>query len=101
MTQKIVVLEGSSFTTQAAQSFETEEAASKFILGRVAALVSGGNKARHDSALRERIVSEDGQKATSEVVEGALAFATAMAKAFAPSVTVVRKRAVKEDDDQQ
>lgn len=101
MTSKITVLEGTGFTTKAAQSFDNEAAALAHVIARARTYVSPAQLARFENAVAERIVSEDGKKAVSEVVAGSTAFAKALAVAFAPQITVVTGSYGKDDADER
>ncbi len=99
MTRKITVLEGSGLTTTAAQSFTTEGEALAHVIARARALVPAEQKARFENAIAEKIVSEDGKSAVSEVVAGILPFAKALVAAFAPQLTIISGSYGKDDDE--
>jgi hypothetical protein len=95
----VVVLEGSPLGTPTSRAFATVEDAESYVLERVRALVNPNLKARAESAIADRIVSEDGLKAVAEVLTSKLDFLRALAKAYAPKITVsVRQPEVREDD---
>jgi DNA-binding phage protein len=97
---KITILEGAGLSTTAAKSFDTEAAALAHVIARARALVSTAQTARFEKAVLERIVSEDGEKAVSEVVAGTIPFAKALAAAFAPQITIVTRAWGKDDEDE-
>lgn len=103
MTEKInhpvVVLEGSPLGTPTSCAFATIEDAEHHLLGRVRALVHPSLRARAESAIADRIVSEDGLKAVAEVLTSKLDFLRALVKAYAPKITItVRQAEVSEDE---
>jgi hypothetical protein len=99
MASKITILEGNLSTTSA-KGFDTDAAALAHVVARARALASAEQKRNLEQALLDRVVSEDGVKATSEVVEGTIAFAKALAKAYAPSLTIVTGRYSKDEDEE-
>ena len=101
MTRKITILEGSGLTTNAAKSFATESEALAYVIARARALVPAAQKSRFENAVVEKIVSEDGEKAVSEVIAGSLAFAKALAAGFAPQLTIVSGSYGKDDDEEK
>jgi hypothetical protein len=98
MASKITILEGNLSTTSA-KGFDTDEAALAHVIVRARAMASPEQKNRLEKALFDRIVSEDGVKATSEVIEGKIAFAKALAKAYAPQLAIVTGSYGKDDDE--
>jgi hypothetical protein len=99
MASKITILEGTLSTTSA-KGFDSEDAALTHVITRARALASPDQKRRLEKALFDRIVSEDGVKATSEVVEGKMAFAKALAKAYAPQLAIVTGSYGKDEDEE-
>jgi hypothetical protein len=95
---RFVVLEGSPLGTPLAKSFSTEADAETFVVSRIRATVSAGLKDRFEKALVDQVVSEDGVKAVSSVLAGKLAFARALAKAYAPKIVITARRYDDEDD---
>jgi len=95
---RFVVLEGSPLGTPLAKSFSTEEDAEAFVVARVRATVSDSLKDRFEKAIADQVVSEDGIAAVSSVLAGKLAFARALAKAYAPKIVITARRYDDEDD---
>jgi hypothetical protein len=96
---RVIVLEGTPLGTPVAKSFASADEAQAFVESRVRANVSPALRDRFEKAIIERIVSEDGQKAVSEVLEGKLAFLRALAKAYAPARITLTARRYDDDDD--
>jgi hypothetical protein len=96
---RVIVLEGTPLGTPVAKSFATADEAEEFVIARVRANVLADQRERFERAVADRIVSEDGNKATSEVIEGKLAFLRALAKAYAPTRITLTARRFDEDDD--
>lgn len=96
---RVIVLEGTPLGTPVAKSFSSAEEAESFVESRVRANVSAAQRDRFEKALVERIVSEDGNKAVSEVIAGKLAFLRALAKAYAPARITLTARRFDDDDD--
>jgi hypothetical protein len=96
---RVIVLEGTPLGTPVAKSFATADEAEDFVIARVRANVQASERDRFERAVADRIVSEDGAKATSEVIAGKLAFLRALAKAYAPSRITLTARRFDEDDD--
>ena len=96
---QIVVLEGAPLGTPTATGFDSIEQAEPHVVARVRELVNVVMRARLETALVDRIVSEDGVKAVSEVLTSKLEFLRAVAKAYAPKITITAHRP-DEDDDQ-
>lgn len=94
---RVVVLEGSPLGTPVATAFPTLEEAEPHVLARVRANALVNLRERMEHAISERIVSEDGVAAVSEVIGGKLAFLRALTAAYAPRVTIVLRR--QDDDD--
>ena len=95
---RFVVLEGSPLGTPMAKSFSTEADAETFVVTRIRATVSADLKDRFEKAIADQVVSEDGVKAVSSVLGGKLAFARALAKAYAPKIVITARRYDDEDD---
>jgi len=74
------------------------EAAEPFLLGRIRANVPVNLRDRLERALADRIVSEDGIAAVSEVIAGKLAFLRALTAAYAERITIVLRRWDEDDD---
>jgi hypothetical protein len=98
---RIIVLEGSPLGTPMAKGFDTVEDAESFVLTRARANVSADLRDRLEKAIAERIVSEDGVKAVSEVLTSKLEFLRALAKAYAPKITITARRYDEEDDSRR
>ncbi len=98
MASKITILEGTLSTTSA-KGFDRDDDALAHIVTRARALAAPEQKGRLEKALMDRVVSEDGVKATSEVIEGKVAFAKALARAYAPQLTIVTGSYGKDDDE--
>ncbi|WP_395707621.1 hypothetical protein, partial [Casimicrobium huifangae] len=79
-------------------SFATIEEAEPFVLTRVRANAPVNLRERMEKAIAERIVSEDGIAAVSEVIGGKLAFLRGLAQSYAPRVTIVLRRWDDDDD---
>ena len=95
---RFVVLEGSPLGTPMAKSFSTEADAEAFVVTRIRATVASDLKDRFEKAIADQVVSEDGLKAVSSVLAGKLAFARALAKAYAPKIVITARRYDEEDD---
>jgi hypothetical protein len=95
---RLVVLEGSPLGTPIAKSFASIEDAEPFILMRIRANVSAKLLARFEKALDDKVVSEDGVAAVSEVIAGKLAFIRALATVYAPRIAITTRRYDEEDD---
>jgi hypothetical protein len=99
----VTVLEGSpsSRTPPTAKKFDEETAMLAYVIARARTYVLPEQKERFERAVFDRIVSEDGVKATSEVVAGAAEFAKALCQAYAPQITLITRPYAddKEDDD--
>lgn len=99
-THQVVVLEGTPLGRPTAKRFSSAQDAESFVESRVRANVSAAQRDRFEKAIIERIVSEDGQKAVSEVIAGKLAFLQALAKAYAPArITLTTPRSDDQDSD--
>jgi hypothetical protein len=96
---RVIVLEGTPLGTPVAKSFSNADEAEDFVVSRVRAHVPPDQRERFERAVADRIVSEDGAKATSEVIEGKLAFLRALAKAYAPARITITARRYDDDDD--
>jgi anti-anti-sigma regulatory factor len=95
---RFVVLEGSPLGTPMAKAFSTVDDAEAFVITRIRATVSPKLKERFEKALADQVVSEDGVAAVSSVLAGNLAFARALAKAYAPKIVITARRYDDEDD---
>jgi hypothetical protein len=96
---RVIVIEGSPLGTPVAKSFDTVDEAEAFIIDRVRANTKTDLRERFDRAIADRIVSEDGTKAVSEVIEGKLTFLRALAKAYAgPRISITARRFDDDDD---
>jgi len=95
---RVVILEGSPLGTPLAKMFDSLEAAEPFLLGRIRANVPVNLRDRLERALADRIVSEDGIAAVSEVIAGKLAFLRAVTAAYAERITIVLRRWDEDDD---
>jgi hypothetical protein len=95
----IIVLEGTPLGTPVAKSFSTIEEAEDFIVARVRANALPRDRDRLEKALVDRIVSEDGAKAVSEVLEGKLTYLRALAKAYTSTRITIAARRYDDDDD--
>ena len=95
---RFVVLEGSPLGTPMAKSFSTEADAETFVVTRIRATVPANLKTRFEKAIADQVVSEDGIAAVSSVLAGKLAFARALAKAYAPKIVITARRYDDEDD---
>jgi hypothetical protein len=96
---RVIVLEGTPLGTPVAKSFADADEAEDFVIARVRANVLVDQRERFERAVADRIVSEDGNKAISEVIAGKLAFLRALAKAYAPTRITLTARRFDEDDD--
>ncbi len=94
-----VVIEGSPYGTPVTQGFADEASLRAHVITRVRALASPTVRDRLERALEDRVVSEDGVSATSEVIAGTLPFLRALAKAYAPTLAITEKRPERDDDD--
>lgn len=95
---RFVVLEGSPLGTPMAKSFSTEADAETFVVTRIRATLPANLKTRFEKAIADQVVSEDGIAAVSSVLAGKLAFARALAKAYAPKIVITARRYDDEDD---
>jgi hypothetical protein len=96
---RVIVLEGTPLGTPVAKSFATADEAEDFVIARVRANALPDMRERFERAVADRIVSEDGVQATSDVIAGKLAFLRALAKAYAPSRITITARRFDDDDD--
>jgi hypothetical protein len=96
---RVIVLEGTPLGTPVAKSFASADEAEEFVVTRVRANVLADQRERFERAISDRIVSEDGAQATSEVIAGKLAFLRALAKAYAPTRITLTARRFDDDDD--
>jgi hypothetical protein len=95
----IIVLEGTPLGTPVAKRFESIDAAEEFLITRIRALALPAQRDRFEHAMADRIVSEDGEKAVSEVIAGKLAFFRALAKAYAGTRITITARRYDDNDD--
>ena len=95
---RLVVLEGSPLGTPVAKTFATIEEAEPFIVARIRANVSTKLRDRFEKALVDKVVSEDGVAAVSEVIAGKLSFIRALATSYAPKIAITSRRYDDEDD---
>ncbi len=95
---RVVVLEGSPLGTPLAKSFASIEEAEPFIVERIRASVSPRLRDRFEKAVSEKLVSEDGVAAVSEVIAGKLSFIRALATSYAPKIAITTRRYDDEDD---
>jgi hypothetical protein len=96
---RVIVLEGTPLGTPVAKSFASADDAEDFIIARVRANALPDMRERFERAVADRLVSEDGVQATSEVIAGKLAFLRALAKAYAPTRITITARRFDDDDD--
>jgi hypothetical protein len=94
----VVILEGSPLGTPIARTFDSLNDAEPFLLDRIRVNVPVNLRDRLERALTERIVSEDGVAAVSEVIAGKLVFLRAVTAAYAQRITIVLRRADEEED---
>jgi hypothetical protein len=95
---RVVVLEGSPLGMPLAKSFGTIEEAEPFVVERIRATVSPRLRDRFEKALADKVVSEDGIAAVSEVIAGKLSFIRALASSYAPKIAITTRRYDDEDD---
>jgi hypothetical protein len=95
---RFVVIEGSPYGTPATQGFADEESLRTHVLARVRALAAPAQRERVERAIADRVVSEDGVSATSEVIAGTLPFLRALAKAYAPKLAITERRSERDED---
>jgi len=95
---RLVVLEGSPLGTPVAKTFATIEEAEPFIVARIRANVAPKLRDRFEKALADKVVSEDGIAAVSEVIAGKLSFIRALATSYAPKIAITSRRYDDEDD---
>ncbi len=81
-----------------AKSFANIDDAETFVLGRIRANVAPALRERFEKAVADKIVSEDGIKAVSEVIAGKLTYIRALATAYAPKIAITTRRYDAEDD---
>lgn len=96
---RFVVIEGSPYGTPVTQGFTDEASLRVHVIARIRALATPALRARMERALEDRVVSEDGVSATSEVIAGTLPFLRALAKAYAPTLAITERRPDRDDDD--
>lgn len=95
---RVVVLEGSPLGMPLAKSFNTIEDAEPFVMERIRATVSPRLRDRFEKAVADKVVSEDGIAAVSEVIAGKLSFIRALASSYAPKIAITTRRYDDEDD---
>ena len=95
---RLVIIEGSPLGMPVAKSFSSIEEAESFVMGRIRANVAPEQRERFEKAVADKIVSEDGIKAVSEVIAGKLVFLRALATAYAPKIAITTRRYDAEDD---
>lgn len=95
---RVVVLEGSPLGMPLAKSFNTIEDAESFVMERIRATVSPRLRDRFEKAVADKVVSEDGIAAVSEVIAGKLSFIRALASSYAPKIAITTRRYDDEDD---
>lgn len=96
---RVIVLEGTPYGTPVAKGFDDADQAEGFVVERVRANVSPASRERFERAVADRIVSEDGVKATSAVLEGTLPYLRALAKAYSGGKITITARRFDDDDD--
>jgi hypothetical protein len=97
---KMTVLESAGVSSTAVKSFENESQMLAHVIARARTYVLPAQAGRFEKAVIERIVSEDGEKAVSEVVAGTVAFAKALVAAYAPQISIVTKAYGKDDSEE-
>ena len=97
-SNRLVIIEGSPLGMPVAKSFANIDEAESFVMGRIRANVSPALRERFEKAVADKIVSEDGIKAVSEVIAGKLVFLRALATAYAPKIAITTRRYDAEDD---
>ncbi len=97
---RFIVLEGSPLGMPKTAGFATEDELRAHVLARLQVLVPADQRARLERAIRDQVVSEDGVRATSEVIAGTLAFLRALCKAYAPSLTITERRVASDEDEE-
>ena len=95
---RLVIIEGSPLGMPVAKSFASIEDAESFVIGRIRANVAPAMRERFEKAAADKVVSEDGLKAVSEVIAGKLAFIRALATSYAPKIAITTRRYDEEDD---
>ena len=95
---RLVIIEGSPLGMPVAKSFANIDDAESFVMGRIRANVSLASRERFEQAVADKVVSEDGVKAVSEVIAGKLVFLRALATAYAPKIAITTRRYDPEDD---
>jgi hypothetical protein len=93
------VLIGTAFSTSGSKTFSTEAEVLAFVVEQAHKLVDSHNKARLEQSLKDGVVSEDGAQAISLLLKGELEFAKAIAKYFAPQLSIVSKTYQEDKDD--
>ena len=95
---RLVIIEGSPLGMPVAKSFANIDDAESFVMERIRANVAPNMRERFEKAVADKVVSEDGIKAVSEVIAGKLAFIRALATAYAPKIAITTRRYDDEDD---
>ena len=95
---RLVIIEGSPLGMPVAKSFASIDDAESFVMGRIRANVAPAMTERFEKAVADKVVSEDGVKAVSEVIAGKLAFIRALATSYAPKIAITTRRYDAEDD---
>lgn|GEM_PF-1574758 len=95
---RLVIIEGSPLGLPAAKSFASIDDAESFAMERIRANVAPAMRERFEKAVADKVVSEDGVKAVSEVIAGKLAFIRALATSYAPKIAITTRRYDEEDD---
>ncbi len=99
MTIKITIVESVGLSTTAAKSFSSETEALAHVVARIRASLPVDQRPRFENSVRDRVVSEDGVYAVSEIVAGTIPFAKALAKAFAPQISIITGSYGKDEDE--
>ncbi|MCS6996069.1 MAG: hypothetical protein NZ533_03795 [Casimicrobiaceae bacterium] len=89
---RFIVVEGSPFGRPSTHSFASEEALRAHVIARLRLLVAPAERERLERAIAEGVVSEDGVRATAEVIAGTVPYLRALAKAYAPTLVIAEKR---------
>ena len=95
---RLVIIEGAPLGMPVAKSFANIDDAESFVMGRIRANVAPAMRERFEKAVADKVVSEDGIKAVSEVIAGKLTFIRALATAYAPKIAITTRRYDDEDD---
>jgi hypothetical protein len=95
---RLVIIEGSPLGLPVAKTFASIDEAEGFVMTRIRANVMPEMRERFEKAVADKVVSEDGVKAVSEVIAGKLTFLRALATAYAPKIAITTRRYDEEDD---